>query len=92
MRRTTHRNVARRVTHRRTAGDGSILVKVARTGGAVTEYCLDGEKTVEEALGLANISVSKGDRIRVDGKIADLDTKLKNGDIVTVAGKVAGAR
>lgn len=84
-RRTT---TTRRATPRRAAAD--VMVKVARTGGTVTEVCLDGEPTVKAALDIANIDHSKGDRVRVNGREADLDTELKQGDIVTVAGKIEG--
>lgn len=80
----------RRTATRRTSGD--VLVKVARTGGVVTEVALNGEKTVESALGIADITYTKGDRVRVNGREADTDTVLANGDIVTVAGKIEGGR
>ncbi len=72
--------------------DNAVLVKVARVGGTVTEYALDGEKTVAAALELADISVGTGARIRVRGRVATLETKLVNGDVVTVAEKVQGGR
>ena len=67
-------------------------VKVGRTGGRVESYELEGdEPTVGEALEEAGLSVSKGDRIRMDGVIVDRDTIVEDGAIIMVAGKVAGA-
>ena len=67
------------------------LVKVGRTGGRVEEYSLEGdEPTVADALAAAGISISKGDRIRLNGDAADEDEAVQDGDIVTVAGKVSG--
>lgn len=67
------------------------LVKVGRTGGRVEEYSLEGdEPTVGDALALAGLSVSKGDRIRLNGDAADEDTIVEDGDIITMAGKVSG--
>lgn len=66
-------------------------VKVGRTGGRVEEYILEGdEPTVGDALSAANISTSKGDRIRLNGDVVDEDTIVENDDIITVAGKVSG--
>lgn len=84
---------ARTTTRRRRARteETEILVKVGRTGGRVEEYSLTGtEPTVADALEAAGLSVSKGDRIRVNGDTAEDDTILENGDVITVSGKVSG--
>jgi uncharacterized protein YabE (DUF348 family) len=66
-------------------------VKVGRTGGKVEEYELEGEEpTVGDALEEAGISVSKGDRIRMDGDLVDRDTIVEAGAIIMVSGKVSG--
>jgi len=71
--------------------DEAIFVKVARTGGVVNEYCLDDEdKTVEAILDVADMDVDDEEKIRVNGKLADMDTELKDGDVVTISGKVKG--
>lgn len=70
-----------------------IKVKVARLGGEVREYALNGERTVKAALVAADLYY-EGDeveKVRVSGEPADLDTELKEGDFVTVAGRIEGA-
>lgn len=68
-----------------------VLVKVGRSGGRVEEYSLTGEEpTVGDALVAAGITISKGDRIRLNGETADEDEIVEEGDIVTIAGKVSG--
>lgn len=68
-----------------------IIVKVGRPGGKIEEYSLDEDSTVEDALKAADIDTSKGDRIRVNNDSVVLDDVLEHGDLITVAGKVAGA-
>ena len=68
-----------------------IFVKVARLGGEVKEYALNGARTVEAALAAAGITSNGNDRIRVNGETANFETTLKNGDVLTVAGKIQGA-
>lgn len=71
--------------------DTETLVKVGRSGGRVEEYSLTEEDpTVADALAAAGISISKGDRIRLNGETADEDEDVEDGDIITVAGKVSG--
>lgn len=75
----------------RTANRKTITVKVGRTGGRVKEYVLEGEEpTIADALEAADISSTKGDRVRLNGDIADEDTVVEDGDIITVAGRVSG--
>ena len=69
-----------------------IFVQFARTGGEVTQYCLDGARTVSALLEMAGDSLHDEDRIRVNGKNADEKTTLRNGNIVTVAGRVSGGQ
>ena len=84
------------MARRRTAeadDDNEVLVKVGRSGGRVEEYSLTGdEPTVADALAAASISISKGDRIRLNGETADEDEVVEDGDIITVAGKVSGGK
>ena len=71
-------------------GRSPIFVKVARTGGSVTEVSLNGGRQVEDALDAADISYSESDRMRINGSPAQLDDELKDGDIVTISGRVKG--
>lgn len=75
----------------RTNKSGLVLVKVAKTGGIVTEVALNGDHTVEDALSAAGIDYSEDEeRVRVNGKAASLSTNLKNGDVVTLSGSIKG--
>lgn len=77
--------------HVEETSEDEILVKVGRTGGRVEEYSLTGdEPTVADALQAAGITISKGDRIRLNGDTADEDETVEDQDIITVAGKVSG--
>lgn len=81
------------MARRRTAEveESEILVKVGRSGGRVEEFAITGEDlTVADALEAAGISVTKGDRIRVNSEIADKSDDISDGDIITVSGKVSG--
>lgn len=79
-------------TARRTTRSGEIFVKVARTGGRVQEVSLDADKTVAAALDASGVSYTSTDRIRVNGTSAKETTTLRDGDIVTVAGKIQGGQ
>lgn len=70
--------------------ENEIFVKVARTGGQVHEVCLNGERTVEDALEAAEVDYSENSRIRVNGVSAELEDELSDGDNVTVSGKIKG--
>ena len=84
---------ARRGRPRRSDSDeDGIFVKVARTGGEVKEFLLNGERTVEEALKIAEIEYDDDNRIRVNGSEADLETELEDGNVVTISGKVEGGQ
>lgn len=70
-----------------------ILVKVGRMGGRVEEYSIAGASpTVADALEAADIHVSKGDRIRLNAETVNQGDEVRNGDIITVAGKVSGGK
>ena len=69
-----------------------IEVKVARTGGEVKAFLLEEGASVEEALEASGVSYDKNDRIRVNGKSAELEDELSDGDIVTLAGKIKGGK
>lgn len=67
------------------------LVKVVRTGGEVKEYAVEeANPTVADVLAVADLDLTKGDRVRVNGRTADEETAVHSGDIVSLAGKVAG--
>ena len=73
------------------ADEDEILVSVGRTGKKVERYSITAEDpTVEDALEAAGITVSKGDRVRLDGETVELDEPIEDGAIITVAGKVSG--
>lgn len=67
-----------------------IFVKVAKTGGLTHEVCLNGDRTVKDALDTAGVEYSESNRIRVNGEDVDLDTELEDGDRVIVSSKVKG--
>lgn len=66
------------------------IVKVARTGGRVSEVSVESGATVEDALEASRIDYSSTDRIRKNGNTADLDDKVSKNDVITVAGKIKG--
>lgn len=68
-----------------------IFVKVARLGGEVHEYALNGARTVEAALEAAGLTSEDEDRIRINGRAAKLETTIRNGAVITVAGRIEGA-
>ena len=55
-------------------------------------YALNGARTVEAALAVADLTSDNDDRIRVNGDSADMETELSNGDVLTVSGRIEGAR
>lgn len=65
-----------------------LIVKVARVGGSVQDICLNGERTVAAALEAAGLEAEGG--IRVNGRLVDEKAGLESGDIITVAGRIAG--
>lgn len=71
--------------------DKECFVKVAKTGGKVEEYMLNGERTVEGALETAELDYDEDSRIRLNGKEADLGDEVKDGDVITLAGNIKGA-
>lgn len=68
-----------------------VFVKVARTGSRAVDVCLNEDKTVEAALEIAGITAKASEDIRVNGKAADLDQVLKDGDRVTLIKDIEGA-
>ncbi len=69
---------------------GEIIVKVAKTGGLVQEVCLNGGRTVEDALKASGIDYDEDTKIRVNGGSSELEDELKNKDIVTLSDKIEG--
>lgn len=81
------------MARRRNTEENEIIVKVGRTGKKVETYSITAEDpTVEDALEAAGITVSKGDRVRLDGETVELDEAIEDGAIITVAGKVSGGK
>lgn len=60
------------------------------TGSEVKEYGLNGNNTVADLFLAADKEFNEDYKIRVNGEVADGETELTNGDIVTVAGKIEG--
>lgn len=81
-----------RLTVRRRTRTTEMFVKLARTGSVVQEYALEPGSKVQDLLEKGGFSANKGDKIRVNGALATQTTVLKNGDIVTVAGRVEGGK
>jgi len=71
--------------------DDMALVKVAKTGAAVKEVALNGDRSVQAALDIAGFK-AEGHRIRVNGKEATASKTLKDGDIVTLTGNIKGGQ
>jgi uncharacterized Zn ribbon protein len=66
-------------------------VKVGRVPGRITEVnVVDGETTVNEALGLAELTVESGFSVRLNGEPAEGDAVVSDGDSVTVVKEVKG--
>jgi sulfur carrier protein ThiS len=75
---------------RTTHEEETIIVKVAKTGDTVKEVCLNGDRTVEDALEAAGLEYDETSRLRVNGQTVDLDDELEDGEILTVGRKIKG--
>ena len=67
-----------------TADRTPIFVKFARTGGEVQELCLNGARTVGAVLEVAGQDLEDEDRVRVNGRLANEETAVGAGDVITV--------
>lgn len=76
----------------RTRASAEFIVKVARTGGRVSEVSVENGTTVEEVLEASGIDYSSTDRIRKNGVRAELDDKVSKSDVITIAGKIKGGK
>ena len=75
----------------RSTEEEEVIVKIGRSGGRVESYSIEGsDPTVADALEAAGISLTKGERIRLNGESADEDEEIQTDDIITIAGKVSG--
>lgn len=74
----------------RSSSNSEFVVKVARTGGRVTEVVVEKGATIEEALEASGIDYSSTDRIRKNGATVELDSKVAKNDVITIAGKIKG--
>lgn len=70
--------------------DEGIFVKVARTGSSSIEVCLNGGRTVEDALEAAGLNKKASEEIRVNGEDAELDDELDDGDRVVLVKNIEG--
>lgn len=68
-----------------------VLVKVGRSGGKVEEYSVSEDATVLDVLNAAGLTLTKGERLRLNGGAAEEDDGIDDGDVITISGKVAGA-
>lgn len=84
------RHTVRRVARRAVREAKPIFAKVGRTGGLVSEVCLNGDHSVEAALIAAGLNYDEADKVRVNGLKATGSSTLKNHDVVTVSGKIEG--
>lgn len=78
-----------KVSRRRDSDEG-IFVKVARTGSSAIEICLNGSRTVEDALEAAGLNKKASEEIRVNGEDAELDDELDDGDRVVLVKNIEG--
>jgi len=62
-----------------------ITVKVIRVPGAVVEVGLTAGATVQNALEAANVTISTGESIAVDGNTVDSDYVLSDGSRVILS-------
>lgn len=76
----------------RTSAPAEFTVKIARTGGRVTEVVVEKGSTVEQALDASEIDWSETDRIRKNGASVQLDSKVAKDDVITIAGKIKGGK
>jgi len=71
------------------------FVKIARAGGKVQEVYPNGSGgiwTIDNALEAAGIQPKASEELRLNGKSAELDDKIKAGDRVTLVRQVAGGK
>lgn len=75
---------------RRSASEGEIFVKVARTGSQVLEVALNGDHTVEDALEAAGINKKVTEEVRVNGETEEMDYELEDGDRIMLVKNIEG--
>jgi len=69
--------------------EGFITVKVGKLPGQIKEVVLNGDRTVQAAVGAAELDAS-GHEIRVNTGTGALDTVLREGDTVLLVRKIRG--
>lgn len=69
-----------------------VKVTVVRMGHEAKELSLESNATFGEALSKAGIEASSAEGLRVNGKPADLDSTVRDGDFITYNPKVSGGR
>ncbi len=67
----------------------TINVKVGKLPGKIEEYALNGNRTVADALEVAELS-AEGFEIRVNAEKSEEDRELEDGDTVLLAKKIKG--
>jgi sulfur carrier protein ThiS len=68
----------------------TISAKVARVGTQFQEFALNGNRTVQDLLTMANINPKASESIRINGEEAELDDELEDGDMVTLVKDIEG--
>jgi hypothetical protein len=69
-----------------------VKVTVVRMGHEAKELSLETSATFADALSNGGIEASNSDGLRVNGKPADLDSTVREGDFITYNPKVSGGR
>lgn len=68
----------------------SIKITVVRMGHEAKEVSVDNTTTFEDALVASGIDSPNADGLRVNGKPAQLDQTVREGDFITYNPKVSG--
>ena len=67
-----------------------INVRIGTLPGRIRDYALNGGRSVEDAISVANLSIDNEAQIRVNGETATLKTDLKEGDSLLIIESIEG--
>lgn len=67
-----------------------ITVKVMQIPGTIREVALEDDATVSDALSAAEMTVSAGYTLKVDGNEAEVSQPLTNGQNITISNSAKG--
>lgn len=82
-----------RVTVRKRNGtetSAACEVRIGTLPGRIRDYVLNGGRTVEKALEVADLSPESDAEVRVNGEVANMNTELKEGDCLLLVGGIEG--